>query len=164
MKNSPKLLLTALLILAAPVTFAANHDAGHASQSKEAHPGDARPYTAKSPKLNRAQLDALLAKPEQLTIIDVRRPDEVSAIGGFPVYLSIQLNALEQSLAFIPKDRTIVTVSNHAGRAGKAADLLAEKGFHVARAVGSQNYEEEGGTISKIAPVAPKATDHKKKL
>jgi hypothetical protein len=39
--------------------------------------------------LTRAQFDALLAKPDQLLILDVRRPDEVKDIGGFPVYLSI---------------------------------------------------------------------------
>ena len=70
----------------------------------------------KASVLTRAQFDALLAKPEQLLIIDVRRPDELTAKGGFPVYLSIQAKQLEKSLAFIPKDRTIVTVSNHAAR------------------------------------------------
>jgi len=37
-------------------------------------------------------------------------------IGGFPVYLSIQVADIENSLEWIPKDRTIVTVSNHANR------------------------------------------------
>ena len=41
------------------------------------------------------------------------------------VYLSVQLKDLENSLQSIPKERSIVTISNHAGRAGKAADLLA---------------------------------------
>jgi rhodanese-related sulfurtransferase len=101
--------------------------------------------------LTRTELDALLAKPEKLTIIDVRRPDELTSIGGFPVYLSIQLADLEKSLAWIPKDRTIVTVSNHAGRGKKAVDLLTNRGFKVAGAVGAQNYEEEGGKLTKIA-------------
>lgn len=113
-------------------------------------------YKAKSPKLDRAQFDALLAKPEQLVIIDLRRPDELTKIGGFPVYLSIQSKELEKSLAFIPRDRAVVTVSNHAGRAGAGADLLASKGFKVAGAVGAQDYEAEGGTLSKIAPPQPK--------
>jgi rhodanese-related sulfurtransferase len=107
------------------------------------------------PKLNRAQTDALLAKPEQLLVIDVRQPDEITKIGGFPAYLSIQNGELENSLAFIPKDRTIIVLSNHAGRAGKAADLLVSKGFNVAGAVGVQNYEEEGGKLTKIAPKEP---------
>lgn len=106
--------------------------------------------------LTRAELDNLLAKPEQVILIDVRRPDELTAIGGFPVYLSIQAKDLEKSIAFIPKDRTIVTVSNHAGRASNAADLLTGKGFKVAGAVGAQGYESEGGVLTKIAPPTPK--------
>lgn len=116
----------------------------------------AQAYTAKTPKLNRAQIDALLAKPAELLIIDVRRPDEVSKVGSFPVYLSVQAKELESALPFIPKNRLIVTVSNHAGRAGVAADFLAEKGFKVVGAIGSQNYEEEGGKIIKVAIPEPK--------
>jgi rhodanese-related sulfurtransferase len=93
----------------------------------------------------------LLAKPDKVVLIDVRRPDEVAANGGFPVYLSIQLSELEKNLAWIPKDRTIVTVSNHAGRGGRAADLLASKGFKVAGTVGAQTYEQQGGKIAHIA-------------
>lgn len=113
-------------------------------------------YKAKAPKLSRADLDALLAKPEQVVIIDVRRPDELTSIGGFPAYLSIQSKELEKNAVFIPRDRVIVTVSNHAGRAGAAADLLVSKGFKVAGAVGAQDYEAEGGKLSKITPPAPK--------
>jgi len=109
--------------------------------------------------VTRAELDALLAKPEKLTIIDVRRPDELTAIGGFPVYLSIQVNELESRLAWIPKDRTIVAVSNHAGRAKRAVDLLVSKGFKVAGAVGAQDYEAEGGKLTKIAPPQPKVAN-----
>jgi rhodanese-related sulfurtransferase len=141
--------LTAMLLLAAATSFAAAQQAAPAA-------GAAPAYTAKTPKLSRAQLDSLFAKPDQLVVVDVRRPDELTKIGGFPVYLSIQAKDLENSLAYIPRDRSVVTVSNHAGRAGKAADLLAGKGFKVAGAVGAQDYEAEGGTLSKIAPPAPK--------
>ena len=51
-----------------------------------------------------------------------------------------------------------MTVSNHAGRAGAAADLLASKGFKVVGAIGVENYEEEGGKLTKIEPPAPKTT------
>ena len=146
MKKSSKLILILMMSLTGSAAFAA--DAAPAAPAVQA-------YTAKSPKLNRTQIDALLAKPEQLLVIDVRQPDEISNIGGFPVYLSIQSGELENSLAFIPKDRTIIVLSNHAGRAGKAADLLVSKGFTVAGAVGVQNYEEEGGKLTKIAPKAP---------
>ena len=84
------------------------------------------------------------------------RPDEVSEIGGVPVYLSIQPGELEKSFAWIPKDRLIVTLSNHAVRAGKAADLLAAKGFKVAGAAGAQTYEQQGGTLAKVLKRATK--------
>lgn len=156
MKKPSKLLLL-LLIFAAPIAFGAAESA-----KKQGAPSAAQTYKPKSPQLHRAELDALLAKPDQLLIIDLRRPDEVSSIGGFPVYLSIQADQLENSLAFIPKDRAIVTVSNHAGRSGKSADLLASKGYKVAGYVGAQYYEEEGGKLTKIASPAPKpAKKHK---
>ncbi len=154
MKNLKTAVAIAVLALATPAVFAQQ---AAATGSNSAHAVPAWKY--KSPKLSRSQVDALLAKPEQLVIIDVRRPDELTDKGGFPAYLSIQAPDLEKYTAYIPKDRTVVTVSNHAGRAGAAADLLAGKGFKVAGAIGSENYQEEGGTISKIAPPAPKLAD-----
>lgn len=150
MKNSSKLLLL-WLVLAAPLSFAADAPA----EAPAAAPA-AQKYEPKSPKINRAQLDVLLQKPEEIVVIDLRRPDEISKIGGFPVYLNIQPDQLEKSLGYIPKDRSIITVSNHAGRSGKSADLLASKGFKVAGYVGAQYYEEEGGSLVKILPPPPK--------
>jgi rhodanese-related sulfurtransferase len=102
--------------------------------------------------LTRAEIDDLLAKPEQVLIIDVRRPDEVKDIGGFPVYLSIQINDLPNKLAWIPRDRTIIALSNHAARGGRAADILTKAGFKVAGAAGAEDYEAQGGTLTKIVP------------
>ncbi len=147
MNKPTKLVLLLMMSLAGSAAFAAD--------AAPAAPAAAQPYTAKTPKLNRIQIDALLAKPEQLLVIDVRQPDEITNIGGFPVYLNIQNSELENSLAYIPKDRAIIVLSNHAGRGGKAADLLASKGFNVVGAVGVQNYEEEGGKLTKIAPKVP---------
>ncbi|MDR7090056.1 rhodanese-like domain-containing protein [Cellvibrio fibrivorans] len=152
MKSIAKL-LSLVFVFVAPLSF--THLAF--AQTEAAKPAPAVKYEAKSPKLNRAQIDKLLAKPEQLIFIDLRRPDELTKIGGFPVYLSIQLADLGKSLAFIPKDRTIITVSNHAGRALRGADILADKGFKVAGAAGVQDYEAEGGTLSKIVAPAPKS-------
>jgi rhodanese-related sulfurtransferase len=106
--------------------------------------------------LTRAEIDDLLSKPDQVLILDVRRPDEVKDIGGFPVYLSIQISDLEKSLAFIPKDRTIIALSNHAARGGRAADILTKAGFKVAGAAGAEDYEAQGGTLTKIAPPPPR--------
>ncbi|MBV9504877.1 MAG: rhodanese-like domain-containing protein [Acidobacteriia bacterium] len=110
---------------------------------------------SKAKKLTRAELDNFLAHPEQVLFIDVRRPDEVSSNGGFPVYLSIQAGELEKHLPEIPKDRVIVTVSNHAARAGRAADLLESKGFKVAGAAGVEDYESEGGKVVTIEVPKP---------
>jgi rhodanese-related sulfurtransferase len=107
---------------------------------------------SKAKVLTRAELDQLLATPDKVLLIDVRRPDELTAIGGFPVYLSIQAKDLANHLDAIPKDRILVTISNHAARAGKAADLLASHGFNVAGAAGAETYEKEGGTLTKIEP------------
>lgn len=111
----------------------------------------AKAPASKAKVLTRVELDKLLETPDKVLLIDVRRPDEITANGGFPVYLSIQANELEKHLADIPKDRLIVTVSNHAARGGKAADLLESKGFKVAGTVGAQTYESEGGKLVKIA-------------
>jgi len=119
----------------------------------------AKPAAAPKPlshELTRAEFEQLLAKPNELLIIDLRRPDELTRIGGFPVYLSIQAKDLEQQLAWIPKDRTIVTVSNHAARSGRAADLLTAKGFKVAGLLGAQTYEEQGGKLTKIEVPPPR--------
>jgi rhodanese-related sulfurtransferase len=105
--------------------------------------------------LTRAEIDALLAKPDQVLIIDVRRPDEVTSNGGFPVYLSIQIDNLEKSLAWIPRDRTIIALSNHAARGGRAADILTKAGFKVAGAAGVEDYEAQGGTLTRIVPPPP---------
>lgn len=113
-----------------------------------------QPWTYKTKQLERAEVDALLAKPEKLVVLDVRRPDEVTAKGSFPVFLNIQAKDVENQLAYIPKDRVIITVSNHAHRAGAVGDLLTTKGYKVAGAAGSEDYEAQGGKIVRIAAPA----------
>ena len=113
--------------------------------------------------LKRAEIDALLAQPSNVLVIDVRRPDEIGSIGGFPVYLSVQVGDLEKRLPLIPKDRAIITVSNHASRAKRAADLLQKNGFNVAGAAGAQDYEAEGGALVKIAPPQRAASGESRK-
>jgi rhodanese-related sulfurtransferase len=104
----------------------------------------------KTRQLACAEVDTLLAAPEKLVVLDVRRPDEVTTKGSFPVFLNIQAKDIEKQLAYIPKDRVIVTVSNHAHRAGAVGDLLTAKGFKVAGATGSEDYEAQGGKIVRI--------------
>ncbi|MDP3333721.1 MAG: rhodanese-like domain-containing protein [Methylococcaceae bacterium] len=157
MRKKSKLAMLLLFVFAAPLAFAAEE------AKKPEAPAAQEQYKPTSKKLNRADFDALLAKPEGVLVIDLRRPDEVSTIGGFPVYLSVQADQLENSLALIPKERAIVTVSNHSGRSGKSADVLASKGFNVAGYLGAQYYEQEGGKLTKIAIPAPKPKAEEKK-
>lgn len=111
----------------------------------------------KTPELTVAQVDQWLAKKDQVLVIDIRRPDELIAYGSFPVFLSIQFSDLEKNIAYIPKDRSIITVSNHANRAFAAGDLLSSKGFNVVGAAGSENYAQQGGkAVTKIQKPAPK--------
>ena len=139
------LALAGILAVAAPLAYAADPAGGGTT---------AKAPASKAHVLSREELDKLLAQPGKVLVIDVRRPDEVSDIGGVPVYLSIQAGDLEKSLAWIPKDRLIVTLSNHAGRAGKAADILTAHGFKVAGAAGAQTYEQQGGTLAKVSKPA----------
>ena len=138
--------LVLLILLASAVSFAQQ---------------PAAPAPIKSKILTRAEFDALLAKPGSVLLIDVRRPTEIAQNGGFPVYLNIQADDLGKHLAEIPRDKPIVTISNHAHRAGIAADLLAGKGIKIAGAIGAQVYESEGGTLVKYAPEKPAANAEK---
>jgi len=113
-------------------------------------------YTYKTLRLNRAAVDAVLSKPEQALILDIRRPDELTKIGGFPVYLSIQTSDVQKSLGFIPKDRFIIVVSNRAHRAGAVGDILHGLGYNVVGATGVLDYQDEGGVLTKIAPPPPR--------
>lgn len=142
----------------AVVALALSASAAHAAepQKKPAPAAAAATPSYKTQELHRAQIDALLAHPEDLVIVDIRRPDELTRIGGFPAYFSVQLDDVEKYAAFIPKQRKVVTVSNHAHRAFKAGDLLSAKGYNVVGAIGVQNYEEEGGKLAKIAVPPPR--------
>ena len=100
-----------------------------------------------APALSRERVDQLLAAPDTVVFIDVRRADEIAAIGGLPAFLNIQASEIDRFLAYIPRDRTIVTISNHAGRARKVAALLRDRGFTVAGVVGVEDYAAQGGTL-----------------
>ena len=146
--------LIALLVLAVSASLA--YAAGTEAPKEAPKYVDPNPWEHKTKRLDRTQLDKLLGHPEKLLFIDVRRPDELTKVGGFPIYLSIQLKNLQESTDYIPKDRLIVTVSNRAHRAGDAGDFLLSKGFKVAGAAGVLDYQDQGGSISKIAAPAPK--------
>jgi len=138
--------LVLLILLATAVSFAQQPSAAPASKAKI---------------LTRAEFDTLIATPGRVLVIDVRRPTEIAMNGGFPVYLNIQAADLEKHLAEIPTDKPLIMVSNHAHRAGIAADLLESKGFKIAGAIGAQVYESQGGTLVKYEFPKPAAGDMK---
>ncbi|HEY9105792.1 MAG TPA: rhodanese-like domain-containing protein [Roseateles sp.] len=145
MKKLSTLALAALL-LAAPLV-----------QAQTAAAPAATEWKYKTQRLKAAEVDALLAQPEKLLVLDLRRPDELIKYGSFPVFLNIQNKDLEKHLAYLPKDRAILTVSNHAQRAGNAGDILTAKGFKVVGATGSEDYENEGGkAVAHIQPPPPR--------
>ncbi|HEY8139387.1 MAG TPA: rhodanese-like domain-containing protein [Methylocystis sp.] len=149
------------LALAAPIARAADNAPAAAPTAAPAAAPAVTPvndpaYTYKTPRLNRAAVDAVLSKPEQALILDIRRPDELTKIGGFPVYLSIQTSDVQKSLGFIPKDRLIIVVSNRAHRAGAVGDILHGLGYNVVGATGVLDYQDEGGALTKIAPPPPR--------
>lgn len=139
-------------LLATVVAMASPADAAFAQTGPPPSAAEARIKT-----LDRAAIDALLATPEKVLVIDVRRADEISTIGGFPVFLNIQSADLERLIGYVPRDRDIITVSNHAHRAVRAGAQLAARGFRVAGAAGVQDYEAQGGTLvgKKAASPAP---------
>lgn len=145
MKKLNRLIALAVLTLSTTLAHATDAEAPRAKYV------DPQPWTHKTERLNRAALDKLLGHPEKLLFVDVRRPDELTRLGGFPVYLSVQSKSLEDSLEYIPKGRQIVTISNRAHRAGDAGDILLAKGYKVAGAVGVLDYEDQGGTLLKVA-------------
>lgn len=148
------------LALSAPLAQAADSApaagaAKPATSVAAAYAADTR-YTYKTKRLTREEFDKAFAKSGKILVLDVRRPDELTKLGGFPAYLSIQSDDVEKELAYIPKDRKIITVSNRAHRAGAIGDLLTSKGFQVCGAVGVLDYAEQGGNLTKIAPPPPK--------
>jgi rhodanese-related sulfurtransferase len=155
---------TASIFLAAALTVSASAALAQQASAPAASgapatavtPANDPAYTYKTLRLNRAAFDALNARPEQLLVIDLRRPDELTKNGGFPVYFSLQTSDVQRSLSLIPRDRLIVLVSNRAHRAGAVGDILSGLGFHVVGAIGVLDYQDEGGVLTKLQPPPPK--------
>ena len=145
------------LILAAVLAVGSTASlAQQAAPATPAQPYVAPPWIYKTKQLNRAEIDALLARPGQVLVLDVRRPDELITKGSFPAFLSIQAADVDKYLDYIPRDRSIITVSNHAHRAGAVGDKLTARGFRIAGAAGSLDYEDQGGKVARIAAPPPR--------
>jgi rhodanese-related sulfurtransferase len=141
----------------APSPFQVAGGASDPAAVKRVQESLAAPWKYKTKRLSKAEVDALLAKPDSVIFIDLRQPEEFIRFGSFPVFLSVQNKDLEKQLAWLPRDRIVVTVSNHSQRAGAAGDLLTAKGFNVAGATGAEEYEVAGGTaVAHLVPRAPR--------
>lgn len=151
--HSLALSLAASLALTSALAFAQQAPSSPAASASAPAP---EVWNYKTKKLSRNEVDTLLGQPKKLLVIDVRRPDELVKYGSLGVYLNVQFKDLAEALDYIPKDRTIITVSNRAHRAATAGDLLSSKGFKVAGALGSEDYREAGGTVVKIAVPPPR--------
>lgn len=147
---------SALILAAALAVGSTASLAQQAAPATPAQPYVAPPWIYKTKQLNRAEIDALLARPGQVLVLDVRRPDELITKGSFPAFLSIQAADVDKYLDYIPRDRSIITVSNHAHRAGAVGDKLTARGFRIAGAAGSLDYEDQGGKVARITAPPPR--------
>jgi hypothetical protein len=111
----------------------------------------------KTPELTVAQIDHWLAKPDQVLVLDIRRPDELIRFGSFPVFLNIQYADLEKTLLTFQKIAISLLYLITPAALFAAGDLLTSKGYKVIGAAGSENYEQQGGkAVTKIQKPAPK--------
>ncbi|WP_349409188.1 rhodanese-like domain-containing protein [Pseudalkalibacillus sp. SCS-8] len=76
------------------------------------------------------KVEEKLANSEKLSIIDVRKDEEV-AKGMIPGAAHIPLDEIPERFNEIPKDEEHVMVCRSGGRSGKAAQFLQEKGYSV---------------------------------
>ena len=130
------------------------------AQEKPAQ-GEAKPQTEAAKqqaeqssikKLSTAEVDQLLDSHKHVYILDVRKPEEIAQLGTLKGSINIPIDQLEQRLNEVPKNKLILTLSNHAGRGSKAAELLEKNGYKVAGAAGIQTYTADGGTKYLVHP------------
>lgn len=75
--------------------------------------------------------EEVLEKKAELTLIDVRRPDEFTGeLGHISGAQLLTLDTLPQNLGDIPRDKPIVFICRSGGRSGQATAFALEKGFH----------------------------------
>jgi hypothetical protein len=78
-------------------------------------------------------------------VLDLRRPDELIKYGSFPVFLNVQNKDLEKHLAYCRATAPSSPSRTTRSAAGRRATSLRPRGFTVAGATGSEDYEQEGG-------------------
>ncbi len=82
------------------------------------------------PGVEDVTIDEVLAKKENLCIVDVRRTDEwTGEFGHIPGARHIILDTLPDHLVDLPQDGTIVFVCRSGGRSAQATALARSNGF-----------------------------------
>ncbi|HEY1830439.1 MAG TPA: rhodanese-like domain-containing protein [Acidimicrobiales bacterium] len=89
------------------------------------------PYSEVEPDEVRARL----ARGEDVFLLDVREPDEVTE-WAYPIGINIPLGQLGDRLSELPDDQTIVVACAVGGRSAKAATALSEAGYNAENLTG----------------------------
>jgi rhodanese-related sulfurtransferase len=95
---------------------------------------------------------ARLADAGRVLLLDVREGDEWDS-GHAPQATHVPLGALDP--AAVPRDRPVVTVCRSGGRAGKAAQALAQAGHDVRNLTGGMHGWAQAGLPVQAADGTP---------
>src|ERR1700677_2626545 len=74
------------------------------------------------------EIRARLARGEDVFLLDVREPSEVTE-WAYPIGINIPLGELPERVGELPQDVTIVAACHMGGRSAKAANFLGEAGW-----------------------------------
>ncbi len=90
-------------------------------------------------------IEQLKKEKNNYFLLDVRQPEEI-ATGKIPGAVSIPLAEVESRLLDIPKNKSIVTVCAHGGRAAATMFFLKDKGYKNVRTLlgGTEAWKEAG--------------------
>jgi adenylyltransferase/sulfurtransferase len=91
-----------------------------------------------------ADLKARLDAGENVYLLDVRTPEELTEHGAIEGYVNIPIDELEARVSEVPKDRKVVVYCMRGGRASRGADLLAKEGHSGIEFGGITAWKEHG--------------------
>ena len=97
------------------------------------------------------EIRARIARGEDVFLLDVREPDEVSE-WAYPIGVNIPLGQLGERLSELPAGATIVAACHSGGRSAVAATALSEAGWTAENLTGGAIAWAGIGTFGAIAP------------